>query len=95
MVSNGTSIRGVGEVQTARQLQELLVPAFEQALGKTHTDTQTAKWALAYTCAQMGDLDQAARLAEEALSAQGRILTDDERTGLREEIRGLAISHDT
>jgi tetratricopeptide (TPR) repeat protein len=89
------TLKELGEMQAARQLQELLVPAFEQALGKTHPDTQTARLALAYTCAQMGDLDQAAKLTEEDLSAQGMILTDDQRRELRETIRGLAVSHDT
>ena len=70
------SLRGVGEGQAARELDEDTLARRRRVLGEDHPDTLTSASNLAMILGRLGEYQAARELAEDTLARRRRVLGD-------------------
>ena len=71
------TIRSLGDLHGARELQETVRSVYERTLTDDHPDLQRARMNLAATLAMSGELEAASALEEKVLEVRTRTLPDD------------------
>ena len=77
------TLAALGDLDSARELQEQVLEGLRQLLGEQHDETLRAMGNLAQTLAALGDLDSARELQEQVLEGLRQLLGEQHDETLR------------